>query len=423
MNAATSAPRLSDAYLDIYEQFAVDSSFLWLLRSIAVNQPHYAPGEIGELETRIDANLDGLMTAPEESWAICRDALELGEPGEAFTAAILAFRSLDAHKIQTAVEAGLSTGTALPGLVSALGWLPGRLCHSWIKRFLTSKDLEHKYLAVAACSVRREDPKEYLSAILKRPDCLAHTDLHARALRLVGELKRQDLIPAVKNGLKSEDPTVVFWAAWAAVMLGYKAVATEFHPYIMQPGPLQGRAIDLAFRVLPVGRARSWIAELAKDPVGTRNVIKAISALGDPHAINWLIDQMRVPKFSRQAGEAFTFITGIQLEENNLALDDLPNLDAHLPNDDPRDEDVSMDEDENLPFPDVAKLAATWQKYQHRFVSGQRYVLGKAIAAEHVAPIVETGLQRQRKAAALELALLDPHTVVPNCKARSMATS
>src|SRR5690625_6788712 len=61
-------------YSDIYEQFAVDAAFLWLLRSIAVNQPHYKRDDMAALDQRIDAQLNGLMTAPDDSWRICREA-------------------------------------------------------------------------------------------------------------------------------------------------------------------------------------------------------------------------------------------------------------------------------------------------------------------------------------------------------------
>jgi hypothetical protein len=124
--------------------------------------------EIFDLEQRIDQQIDALMTSIELAWPVCVDVLELVEPGEIFTATLVAFRSHDIDKIQTAVEVGLSNKAGVKGLISALGWLPGRVVHSWIKKFFTSKDLNHKFLAIAACSVRRENPEEYLNRILER---------------------------------------------------------------------------------------------------------------------------------------------------------------------------------------------------------------------------------------------------------------
>jgi uncharacterized protein (TIGR02270 family) len=410
------------AYREIYDQLSGDASFLWLLRSNAVNQPNFRSVDLLILDKRVDTRLDGLMSAPEESWELCAAAMETQQAGEVFTAAVLAFRSLDVSKIQCVIEVGLASPQGFHGLVSALGWLPGRLCHSWIKKFLTSKDLNHKYLAVAACSVRREDPREYLTAIFQREDCVAHAKLYARSLRLVGELKRRDLSAALPIAMQSEDPDVLFWASWSVVMLGDKSFVKNFQPFVLKAGPNQTRAIELAFRVLPVETARVWISDLAKDPEQIRNVIKATANLGDPHAINWLIAQMRVPVLTRLAGEAFTTITGIDLEEHRLALEELPDLDALLanagPNEDPADANVDMNEDDRLPFPDVDKVAAVWQKYQQRFVLGQRYFMGQVINVEYLTSVYQSGNQHQRRSAALELSLLQPAQFLLNHMAK-----
>src|SRR5690606_41055137 len=56
-------------------------------------------------------------------------------------------------------DLGLADKNCTRGLISAMAWLPGRLVHSWVKKFFTSKDLNHKYLAMAVCCARREDPR------------------------------------------------------------------------------------------------------------------------------------------------------------------------------------------------------------------------------------------------------------------------
>jgi uncharacterized protein (TIGR02270 family) len=420
VNATTMSDQPKNPYYDIYTQFANDAAFLWLLRASSLTQPSYFRSDLGELERRIDAQLDGLMTAPDDAWEICEEALELQQPGEVFAASVLAFRSLDINKIQRAVEGGLAGPLGFKGLTSALAWLPDRLCHSWIKKFLTSKDLNHKYLAMAACSLRREDPREYLTAILQRDDCLEHIPLHARSLRLIGELKRRDLSSVLPQAMESDHPDIIFWSTWSAVMLGDRSTVVRLHPFTQTANPYQVRAIEIAFRSLPIEDARRWIGQLAALPQQTRNVIKATAALGDPHAITWLVAQMRIPNHSRLAGEAFTLITGINLEEHKLALTELPNLDDQLPNDDPEDDNVAMNEDDRLPFPDVDKIAAVWQKYQQRFVAGQRYIMGKHPSSDHLTDIFNNGNQRQRKAAALELALLVPQQFLLNYAAKGL---
>lgn len=398
-------PRQATAYRAIYERYVDDAAFLWVLRSVVVNRPHYYATDLAELEQRIQAQLDGLMTSMEVGWQACETGLDLEEPGEIFTAAVTAFRSHDPAKIQQSVEAGLANPATIPGLISAMGWLPGELVRPWIPKFLAGKDLRHKYLGVAACSIRREDPAEALTYILEREDCRQYLPLYARALRLVGELRRQDLMPAIQAGHAAEDPMVRFWSLWSAVLMGDHTAVSELQPFVFQSGPLQHRAIDLAFRSLPVEQGRSWISSLARDPAQARPVIEATGILGDPHAVNWLIAKMTDPKLARLAGEAFTNITGIDLERHQL-MQVAPVETESFPNDDPADTEVGLDPDENLPWPDAEKVAALWRRHGQHFLVGRRYFLGRPLTPEWLNDKLINGTQRQRHAAAMELALM-----------------
>lgn len=405
-----------NAYREIYEQFVDNASFLWVLRSIAVEQPHYYVADIHELEQRIEAQLDGLMTDVEAAWEICLQALELEEPGEVFTATVIAFRSHDVLKIQKTIETGLSNNETAKGLISAMGWLPGKLVHPWIKKFFTSKDLNHKYLALAACSVRRENPGEYLNKILDRDDCKQHEKLYARALRLIGEIRRLDLMPHLSEAINSEQDAISFWSNWSAILLGNRTAVTNMEPYVFKTGLYQINAINIAFRVLSIEQARNWISKLSANQDQSRAVIKATGILGDPHAVNWLIGKMSEPANARLAAEAFTIITGIDLEQYHLVAEVTPAL-VEQPNNDTDDDDVSLDEDENLPYPDADKVATIWMNHGQNFIAGQRYFLGRPISVDWLKNKRITGNQRQRNLADLELNLLGD-TPLYNTRAR-----
>ncbi|VAW66603.1 hypothetical protein MNBD_GAMMA09-3907 [hydrothermal vent metagenome] len=409
-----------NAYKDIYEQYVTEASFLWILRSIAVEQPHYTREDIYELEQRIEAQLDGLMTAVEEAWEVCLDALELEQPGEVFTATVTAFRSHDVGKIQTAVEAGLKSDKTINAFISALGWLPEKQVHPWIKKFLTSKDLDHKYLALAACSVRRENPGEHLNRVLSRDDCKQHEKLYARALRLVGEFRRQDLSQTLIEAMGSDIDSIKFWSSWSSILLGNRKAAENLQVFIFKRGPYQLPAINIVFRVLPVEQARDLISKLAEDKTQMRAVVQATGILGDPHAVNWLISIMSDTALARIAAEAVSLITGIDLEQYQLTDELAPSV-AQQPNDDAADEDVSLDEDENLPWPDVKKISQIWMNLGMNFIAGNRYFLGRNITPELLNDKIVSAYQRQRHAAAMELALSNTAMPLQNTRARVQA--
>jgi uncharacterized protein (TIGR02270 family) len=402
------------SYHPTYGQYAGDAAFLWILRSIAINQPHYNANDLFELEQRIEALLGGLMSSIDMGWQACDDALQFQEPGELFTAMVIAMRSHESHKIQRAVEVGLEHDLATPGLISAMGWLPAEIANSWTERFLKGKEMSHKYLGLAVCSVRRHDPGEILSNILQRDDCQQNEKLYARALRLVGELRRQDCMPAINAAMSVESSEIKFWANWSAVLLGHRASVLNLQSSVFNAGPQQPRAIQMAFRALPIETAREWISKLSEDESQVRIVIKAAGALGDPHAINWLIEKMKNPALARLAGEAFASITGVDLKQNQLLIDP-----ADHPPSTPDDTlDIAVDEDEHLPYPDAEKVMALWRNYGKSFSIGHRYFMGQLITAATLKEALAKGNQRQRHAAAMELALNEQGVPLLNTSAR-----
>jgi len=392
-------------FIDIYEQYVDQASFLWLMHTIAVDQPHYSIHDLIKLEQRLDAQLSGLMTNLDLSWKICKQALEFEGGGELFVASIVAFRSRDQKNIQTVVEAANLSDECLKGLVYALAWLPGKLVHDWIRKFFTSKDINHKYLAVEACILRGEDPDNYLNAILDREDCQQHTGLYSSSLKSIAMFKRHDLAEYVNKAIDHKDPDVKFWAIWSVILLGEKAQAINLEPYIFKTNKFQKEAIQLSLRVLSIADSRQWVNKVASDPEQTRLVITMVGVIGDPQAIEWLIKKMNELNFARIAAESFSMITGADLEQMGMILPAPQNYEP-LPNDDADDENVSMHDDENLPWPDAAKIYANWNTVKASYTFGQRYLLGRPIELETLKVNLHSAYQRQRHAAAYEIALL-----------------
>ncbi len=98
-------------------------------------------------------------------------------------------------------------------------------------------------------------------------------------------------------------------------------------------------------------------------------------------------------------------ITGVDLAYDDLEGEWPEGFEAG-PTENPEDEDVAMDPDEDLPWPEPSLIQAWWEKNENNFRVGTRYLVGKPITVEHCQQVLNTGFQRQRRAAALELALL-----------------
>jgi len=402
----------------ITEQHVDDATFLWLLRSLAVTQPQHTCASIKKLEHRINNHLKGLVVTPKVAWELAWQAAEFQEGGEAFILAMLAFSSENRQKTETAINFGMENPATFNGLLSALGWLPFDKIYAWLKHWLSSQNLAHRHLAIATCSIRRINPHEHLNTLLDDARSREYLPLYGRMLRLVGELKRQDLAPILTQAQNHEDPSVAFWACRSSLLLGDSQVLQRLLPYIMQTGPLQMASIEIAFRHPQNTHARQWLDKLACSPGQIRSAIKALAALGDPHGIDWLLEQMAIPEHAKIAGEAFSSITGVDLKQIQL-IDTINTKEDDIEEDEDIDDALllAQDEDQYLPVPHVEKINQHWQQIRQQFTAEQRYFLGQPVTVDLLKQTFLHGQQRHRLAAALELALLIPLQIYPNAKA------
>jgi uncharacterized protein (TIGR02270 family) len=139
-------------------------------------------------------------------------------------------------------------------------------------------------------------------------------------------------------------------------------------------------------------------------------------AIGDPVLIHWLIEHMSIPELARVAGESFSLITGVDFVYEDLE-DEWPEGFEAAPSEEPEDEYVARDPDEDLPWPDPKLIDEWWGKNKNNFRNGTRYLCGKPISEEQCQYVLRYGYQRQRAAAAFELAMMKPGTPLFNVKA------
>lgn len=210
--------------------------------------------------------------------------------------------------------------------------------------------------------------------------------------------------------MTDKDVACRFWAAWSAVLLGNRTSAVEMlKTFSATINSFQELALRLALKVMVLNEVHTFLKTLAQNPSNMRCLIQGAGICGDSHFVPWLIKQMEDPKLARLAGESFSFITGLDLAYLDLERDAPENTEVKS-DDDLQDDDVQMDEDDNLPWPDPIKIQSWWESNQVNFVAGQRYFMGKPVAHEQLVQILKQGYQRQRIAAAQYLCLLEPGT-------------
>ncbi|MFA7060508.1 MAG: TIGR02270 family protein [Pedobacter sp.] len=399
---------------DVIGQHAEEGAFLWTLRRSAACRPNFSLSDFSDLDMRVDAHLDGLYLSGETGWEVCLKGLKWKAPGEFFAAAAVAFAQRDNKKIELVLAAVAKAPVGASGITSALGWLPQSLAQPLIDKLTSSKEALYRYIGISAAAVQQYNPGSVLIAAMEEADLR----IRARALRAVGELGIIDLLPALRYNLNSTDPACRYWAAWSYVLRAdAPAPALEVLREIAESDSIfRDGAATMAVRRMNVVSSQTWYSKFLSNLPQLRMAMITAGVSGDPDAVPWLIDLMRQKDLSRVAGEAFTTITGADLEQ--LKLEVRPSKDLETgPTDNPADDNVEMDPDDNLPWPDRDLIKAWWEKNKGSFKAGTRYLCGQPITESNLQHLLRYGYQRQRHAAALELAIRNPGQPLFNVRA------
>ncbi len=216
--------------------------------------------------------------------------------------------------------------------------------------------------------------------------------------------------------MADEDNDIRFSAAWSAALSGDVEAVEVLKRFVVPESPYKETALNGVLRRMKLPAALSFQEFLAESPATLRLAILGAGVIGDPALVPWLMEQMRTPGLARIAGEAFTMITGADIDREELRGTRAEGFEAG-PNDDPNDDNVAMDADLDLPWPDIEAVAQWWAKNQGKFRDGVRHILGEPISVEQLRHVLIAGCRRQRAAEALELAIMEPGQPLFNIRA------
>lgn len=392
--------------IEITLQHAESLISLFSQREFQERAAHIALHHLERIDNRIAASIDGLLISGEEGMVTVTGLLEQADKGEMFAAALLAIESKNTNKIKSLLSLAKVNTATQDGLIGALDWTqqPPLGLLDWLG---TQSDCFFQSTAIRGYAQHRIDPGTLLLNCIQKPDEKVQTV----SLITAGKLGKQELMPLCENLTGHEDPAIRFAASYSATLLGSQNGLKPLGEFAIQPGPHQHKALNLLLKAVPLSTAHKFIQSLSKNPDNQRAVIKAVGITGDPFYIPWLIERMSDPVFKRLAGESFSFITGVDLAYQDLEQNPPEGFESG-PNDDPDDSDVELDEDDDLPWPDVEKITHWWWQHSKQFESDTRYFMGRPVTSGHCFEVLKNGFQRQRIAAALYLCLLKPGSVL-----------
>jgi uncharacterized protein (TIGR02270 family) len=393
---------------------AQETASLFETRGALLRLPHINLQSLRRLDDRLHAHFDGLAVGSEAARRCLEAELENPSKGSIFAFAVRALEDGRAEALKRCWELTNATPHLAEGLIAAFGWVESRHLKGVVRDLIKSHAAEMRVAGLAACAMHRTDPG--LDAGPWLAD--AEAPLRARALRTVGELGLTSLASSCESSVTDDDPDCRFWGAWSAVLLGNRSGALEALRRIVADATVQhrARAFSLLIQAMNVQSAHALLRDTDTDSKALRWLIQGSGINGDPAYVPWLISHAANPQTARIAGEAFTLITGADLDTLQLWTQAPQDFESG-PSESPEDPNVQLDLDEGLMWPNLQKVQDWWLSNNHRFQKGTRYFLGAPVSHEHCIEVLRTGYQRQRVLAAHYLCLLDPGTSLFNTSA------
>ncbi|PLP58053.1 hypothetical protein CYK37_17770 [Mesorhizobium loti] len=287
----------------IVRQHAEQAAFFWAQRDTLMMENPPDVGVIAGIDRRLEANLDGLRIAGAMAWPLIVAIHEdFPEKGELFLFCWMAIEQADKERIAQVVELGKTSTDDARGLVGALAWHSAEMVGPLVRDWIGAPEPFKRYLGVSACFEHGVDPRQLLTRLARDPDARVRT----ASLRLVGKLKRADLVDELVLALQDKDEKARFWSAWALTELGSGDLATpQLRKVATANGPQSLTALRAAIMAGSDKDVRAWLGGLLKQPETTALAVRGAGMLGDRTVLHWLIHQMRKPSLAAAAGAAF----------------------------------------------------------------------------------------------------------------------
>lgn len=331
----------------IIEQHVEDAAFLWHRRAREIDGHLMGPFDIGRIDQRLDANLDGLFAAGQAAWDLVTARFaDYQEPPELFLLGALAFEWQSAPAIRFALESagplGKSGLSALSGAVARSS--PDRL-KPFVARWLNSTVATERALGVGALYHHEVDPGPRLAELLTDRDA----EVRRRALKLAGARRRRDVIVEVAACMEARGAEERLQAAVAACLLGEARLAQPVLDKMLLGYPeFAGAVMDIRLLTTPSIATRSWWQQFVSTSATREAAVAASGLMGDMAIMPWLIEKMQSPELVYAAGLALRDLIEIDFNDTDVFVTDPAKLG-------PEFETIEV-----TPLPSASRAQAWW---------------------------------------------------------------
>ena len=378
---------------------AEDAAFALSQRALAAEAPNYRLIDLYDLEQRLIGHLDALVLADKAGLEIAEAEAVSGDLDAVAVLTHVALRQRHRNMIAKITFPDGDLPTLCRRIAEAAMWYShdelALVMSDWI-----NGSVPFRMIALEICSLRRIDPRHYLTIAITDADPM----IQARAITLAGELGRTDCLSQLREIGGDE-------ADLAAVRLGDDTAARRLFDVDRFPARSQTARCfaETLPLVLPREEAIVAVRGLLEEPATRRWGVVAIGALGWMAGLQGLLAVMSEPLHARVAVSAFEQITGLYVAHEDLEMKDFP--------EDPEGPLIGILEsfiDANTPWPDVERFGAWLEQNASRYSEEERLLLGVAAWTFKGTPEPWVKYQARHRWVATSQALQRPDAMLPN---------
>jgi uncharacterized protein (TIGR02270 family) len=155
----------------VVRQHAELVAFLWVQRESLLAQDPPAAVAVKDIDSRIEANIDGLRIAGQAAWpSLLQQLQDYPDSGELFAFAWTAIEFNDPVRLSEAVEHAREQTPNPDGFIGALRWHAADRIGPYVREWITDSDAFKRFLGVSACLAHSVDPKTLLPRLTRDPD-------------------------------------------------------------------------------------------------------------------------------------------------------------------------------------------------------------------------------------------------------------
>ena len=393
----------------VQQQLKHDTPYAWFLRNQASTSPVFYRKHLAELDERLEAYLDCFIVSQRAGKSLL-PILNMEDWGSVFVTALIAIRTNDSESFDIALDA-LETEEQAKELSDAICWTPIESAKPFLDKGLLDKNPLARSAGMTA--VGYFTPKidsELLDTFLKDTSL----GVIATTLKVIGENKLTDYDEQVWEFLTHEDEEISFRAAFTGNLIGVQGAFEALQKFCFTENPYLREALSLLYQVMPENDISATLGRIQKSDLSVRIKAYSIAMAGLPDMIPVLLEWMKDPEFAPLAGEAFSFITGADIEEDDLSILDVEICESQeAPLAEKRKSDPWTEAyEDDLPWPDPELTSTWWQTNQQHFNSRTRYLAGRTLEENNLQAVLDHGTQPQRHIANLILSIQEPSRII-----------